>query len=173
MNNHRRKETRIKPRERAIKPRNKAPRQCKVQITRIVDLACISIPSINQNTIPGFCFDNTGIVDGLPRELREGFARDESAALLGAEPILLTVGGIPDPVHEEVGGEEGDQNPGWLGVGTGGVVGEVDCAVAVREGYAGQVPENEHKAPFLVVHVPVHFISSYPPGGWLGEGNTR
>ena len=35
-----------------------------------------------------------------------------------------------------------------------GVVGQVYSAVAVREWDPSQVPEDEHEAPFLVVHVP-------------------
>ena len=34
------------------------------------------------------------------------------------------------------------------------VIGKVDGAVAVAKWHTGKVPEDEHEAPFLVVHVP-------------------
>ncbi len=34
------------------------------------------------------------------------------------------------------------------------MVGEVDCGVTVAKWYTCEVPEDEHEAPFLVVHVP-------------------
>ena len=42
------------------------------------------------------------------------------------------------------------------------MVGEVDRAVAVTERYTREVPEYEHEAPFLVVHIPSrddHFLA--------------
>ena len=35
------------------------------------------------------------------------------------------------------------------------MVGQVDGAVAVAEGNASKVPEDEHEAPFLEVHIPI------------------
>lgn len=35
------------------------------------------------------------------------------------------------------------------------MVGEVQGAVAVGHGHAGEVPEYKHEAPFFVVHVPI------------------
>ena len=155
------KETWVEPREGAVETRNQSPCQRKVKITRIVNLACISVPPIHQDRISRTCLDGTGIRDCLPRELGECLASDESTTFLGAETVLLRVGGIPDPVHKEIGREKGDENVGWPGVRAWGMVGEVQCAVAIGEGHAGKVPEDEHEAPFLVVHVPIRFISSH------------
>lgn len=35
------------------------------------------------------------------------------------------------------------------------VIGEIECAVAVAQWYTGKIPENQHEAPFFVVHVPI------------------
>lgn len=93
-------------------------------------------------------------MDGLPGDLGEGPAPDDLAALHGAEAVLLAVAAVPDPVPEEIGGVEEDQGEAVPAVLGGVVVGEEDGAVAVRERHAGQVPEDEHEAPLLVVHVP-------------------
>jgi hypothetical protein len=102
MDNHSRKKAWIEPREGTIKPRNQSPRQRKVKIARIMNLACVSIPSIYQDRISGFGLDSARIRYCLPRELGKCLARDETTAFLGAESVLLGVGGVPDPVHEEV-----------------------------------------------------------------------
>lgn len=112
MNNHTRKERRIEPWERARESSDQTPSQGEVQITSIVNLAGISIPSIGQNTIAGLGFDGAGVLDGLPRQLWECLAGDESTSFHGAEAVLLAVGCVPDPVHEEIGCEEGDEEVG-------------------------------------------------------------
>lgn len=33
--------------------------------------------------------------------------------------------------------------------------------MTVAERYAGKVPEDEHKSPFLVVHVPITIMSDF------------
>ena len=135
MQNHAGEEQRVKPRERTTEARDEAPRQCKEQITRIVNLACVTVPPISQDLVAVLGLDGAGVLDGLPWELGEGFALDDCAAGLGAETVLLRVGGVPDPVHEEVGSEEEDED--WVTVWAAPVadgvevVGEVDAAVAV------------------------------------------
>ena len=76
------------------------------------------------------------------------------ATLLGAEEFGLRIASVPDPVHEDVGGEEEEHGHTAVGIFRGVVVGQEDGAVAVRKRHAGHVPENEHEAPLLVKHVP-------------------
>lgn len=84
----------------------------------------------------------------------ERLAVELVATFLGSEHVLLAVASVPDPVREEVTRVEPDEHGPGVGVDRGVVVGEEDGAVAVGEGYARKVPEDEHEAPFLVVHVP-------------------
>ena len=74
-----------------------------------MDLSRLAIPSICEYRISTLCLDNARVLDGLPRELRECLAFDIDASFLGTETILLRIRGIPDPVHEEVAGEEEDE----------------------------------------------------------------
>lgn len=145
----------------------------KIHVTRVMDLPRIPIPSIHQNAIPRLRLDCLGILDGLPRQLRERLALYQGAALHLAEPVLLRVARIPDPVDEEVGGVEKGEGEGIPVVFRGGVVGQVDGAVAVREGHAGQIPEDQHEAPFLVVHVPDKISSQNRYPMLLARGNKR
>lgn len=62
----------------------------------------------------------------------EGFTLDNGSFFGGAETILLGVGGIPDPVDEEIGGEKCAEHITVPVVFGGMVVGDVECAVAVR-----------------------------------------
>lgn len=91
----------------------------------------------------------------MPRELGEGVAGHHGATFLLAETVLLAVGGVPHPVNEQICDiEEGKEEavPAVLG---GVVVSQVDGAVAVAQRDTSQVPENQHEAPLLVVHIPV------------------
>ena len=120
-----------------------------------MDLASIPVPSVNKNGIARRSRESLGVVDGLPGNLGEGPAPDNLAALHGPEPVLLAVAAVPDPVKEEVRDEKrgkGDSVPSVL---RRVVVGKVDGAVAVRKRDTGQIPEDEHESPLLVVHVPV------------------
>lgn len=126
-----------------------------------MDLPRIPIPAIHQNAVPCLRLDCLGILDGLPRQLRESLALYQGATLHLAEPVLLRITRVPDPVDEEVGDVEEGEGEGVPMVFRGGVVGQVDSAVAVREGDARQIPEDEHEAPLLVVHVPETDSSQY------------
>ena len=134
-----------------------------IHVTRVMDLPRIPIPSIHQNAIPRLRLDCLGILDRLPRQLREGLALHQGATLHLAETILLRVTCVPDPVDEQVGGVEEGEGEGIPMVFRGGVVGQVDGAVAVRERDPGQIPEDEHEAPLLVVHVPDEYSSQDCP----------
>ncbi len=154
--NHAPKAARIKPWKRAVEPAYPGPAQRKEQITRIMHLPRNPVPSIDQDAIPGLGFDDLWVLQGTPRKLRECVSLDQGAALHGSETVLLTVGRIPDPVHEEIGCEQGDEEGRAEGVVVDciEVVGQVKSAVAVAEWHTGEVPEDEHEAPFLKIHVP-------------------
>jgi len=157
MNDHAAKEERIKPRKRRVETGDQAPCQGKVEITCIMNLPSFSVPAISQYRVSALGLDDAGILNSLPRKLWECLALDESAALLGTETVLLRVGGIPDPVHEEIASEEQDEErcPEGIRVDIIEVVCEVERAMTVAKGNTGKIPEDEHKAPFLEVHVPV------------------
>lgn len=176
VGNHSGEKDRVEPREGATETGNETPVQGKVKIAGVVDLASLAIcgmvsnllystcdvskpglrtPTVNQDrrTISGL--ESLGVLQGLPRELRESVTEDHSSSLLLAETVLLAVCRVPDPVDKEVREvQEHQDNPvpavfGWV------VVSQIDGAVAVGQRDTGKVPENEHKSPLLVIHVPI------------------
>ena len=92
-------------------------------------------------------------------QLRERLAVQSGTTLLRSEHVLLAVGSVPDPVNEQIGDIERHKRPARPAVLGRVVIGQVDYAVAVRQGHASEVPKDEHEAPFLVIHVPVRVIS--------------
>lgn len=155
MADHARKEQRVEPRERAVKAGNKTPVQGKVQIAGVVDFASLAIPPIDHDLGAIGSSKGLGVLHSLPRQLGEGVTENHGATLHLAETVLLAVGRVPDPVHEQVRGVEEGQEVAVPVVGRGVVVGKVDGAVAVAQWHTSQVPEDQHEAPFLVVHVPI------------------
>ena len=119
-------------------------------------------PPINQN--PGAIgrSEGLGVLHGLPRELGESIAEHHGSTLLLAETVLLAVGRVPDPVHEQIRHVEEGQEVAVPVVFRWVMVGKIDRAVAVAQRHTSQVPENQHEAPFLIVHVPVHSVNFYP-----------
>lgn len=111
-------------------------------------------PAVNQDLGAVRGSDSLGVLDGLPRQLGEGLAEHSGATLLLAVSVLLAVRGIPDPVNKQVGHIEEGQEIAVPVVSSGVVVGKIDCAVAVTQGHTSQVPEDQHKAPFFIVHIP-------------------
>ena len=114
----------------------------------------IPVPSINQDTITGFRLDGPRVLNSLPGQLRKGFTFQHGPALHLTEPVLLAVAGVPDPVDEEIRDVECSKGKAVPSIGGRMVIGEVDGAVAVGEWYTGQIPEDKHPTPFLMVHVP-------------------
>lgn len=90
--------------------------------------------------------DGFGILDSLPRHLRECVPLYELALFLVAECILLTIGTVPHPVEENVQSREHCESVripvvfGWV------VVGQVESTVAICEGHTGHIPKGEQKA---------------------------
>lgn len=119
-----------------------------------MDLPRLPIPPIAQDAVPPLGRDTLGVVNLAVLEVGEGKTLVDDAAFLLAELVLLRVGGVPDVVGAGVGDDEGDDDVGGEGVLGGVVESDVEGAVAVGEGHAGHVPEDEHEAEFLVVHVP-------------------
>lgn len=156
MDDHAGEEDGVEPRERAIEAGDQAPGNGEVGITGVVDLASVAVPSIDEDRVSRFSLDGAGVLDCLPWELGEGLSLGEGSTFLGTEAILLRVGGVPDPVHEEVGSEKSNQKWGSEGVAVEiiQVVCHIQSAVTVSKRYTSQVPENQHEAPFLVVHIP-------------------
>lgn len=132
---------------------DETPRDSEPDVGSVVDLAGKTIPAVNENST--LRSDNgLGVLDGLPRDLGECLAPDDLATLHGAEAVLLAVAAVPNPVPEEVSAVHGDKGVAVPAVLGGSVVGQVDGAVAVGQRDTSEVPEDEHKPPFLVVHVP-------------------
>jgi hypothetical protein len=140
-----------------LKTGDQSPGKRKEHVRHIVRLSNDAEPPIDENTVSGLGLQSTRVLDNLPRQLRKRVALGElSLALHLAEAILLAVGGIPHPVHEEVNNDQGSQGIAVPSVLGGVVVGKVDGAVAVAERYAGHVPECEQEAKLLKVHVPIY-----------------
>ena len=85
----------------------------------------------------------------------------------------MTVARVPYPVDEEVRDVEESKEAAVPAVGGGVVVSEVDGTVAVSEGNAGQIPEDEHPAPFLVVHIPKTISSALVSNHVFRHGRRR
>lgn len=153
VGNHAQEEDRVEPGEGAVEAGNETPRDGEPSIGGVVNLAGEAVPAVDENGSL-LRLDGPGVPDSLPRDLGEGLAPDNLAALHGAEAVLLAVAAVPDPVPEEVGEVEDDEREAVPAILGRVVVGQEDGAVAVREGHAGQVPEDEHETPLLVVHVP-------------------
>ena len=114
----------------------------------------VHTPSVDENLVAILGRKGVRVVDSLPGELREGLSEDHITTDLQAESVLLAVGGIPDPVDEEISDIHGDKGILVPGVGVWVMVRKVDRAVAVAEGHTGKVPEDQHESPFLIVDVP-------------------
>lgn len=98
--------------------------------------------------------DSLGVLDGLPWKLGERLSQDHASTFLLAESILLTVRSVPHPVNEKIHSVETGEGISVPLVGRWVVVCEIDGAVAVAQGHTSQIPEDEHKSPFLEVHIP-------------------
>ena len=171
MDDHGGEEDGVEPRERRPQPRHCSPRQGEEEIARVVYFAGVTVckalvlegkmrsrtvltKSVRKHGAPVFCPDNLGIFHRLPRHLWEGLARGSAARLFRPESIFLAVGRVPHPIDEEIRHVQRAQSVFVPCVGAGMVVCQVDRAVNVRQRHAGQIPEYQHEAPFLVVHVP-------------------
>ena len=111
-------------------------------------------PAICENSAAVLRLDGLGVFQSPPRKLRESFSRNVTATFLLTETILLTVGGIPDPVAEKINSIQGHKCGAVPFVDRRSVVGQVDCTMAVAERNTCHVPKSEHKAQFFVIHVP-------------------
>jgi len=173
VGDHAGEEERVEPREGARETSDQAPVQSEVEVASVVNLASLAIcnqnisihaaralhrntltPPINKNLRTVGRGQSLGVLHGLPRQLRESVTGDQGAALLLTEAVLLTVGGVPDPVDKQVRDVEESEEEAVPVVLAGVVVGQVNGAVAVAQRHTGQVPEDEHEAPLLVVHIP-------------------
>jgi hypothetical protein len=154
MHNHETKENRVEPRERRVEAGDHTPTESKVHVASVMDLASVLVPTIAEEGVASVGLDLLGVLDGLPGKLGKGLAVELVATLLSTEHVLLRVTSVPYPVGEEVAGKEPDKDRPGVRVKLGVVVGKEDGAVAVRQWYTCQVPEDEHETPLLVVHVP-------------------
>lgn len=180
MADHQAEENRVEPWEWAVEPSDETPSQGEEEIASVVNLAGKSIcksrirlvspillcgkgkltPPINQDRAI-LSFDSLGVLHGLPWQLREGFSQNHASTLLLTESVLLTVCGIPHPVDEKVQSVQTSEGVSVPLVGRWVMVGKVDGAVAVAQGHASQVPEDEHEPPFLEIHVPRAVLACY------------
>ena len=98
--NHDAEENRIEPGEGAVKAGDQGPRDGEEHITAVVNLASQTIPPIHKNGVSLLGHNSLRAVNLLPWELWEGLALHPSSSLHHTEGVLLTIGSIPDPVHE-------------------------------------------------------------------------
>lgn len=183
MNNHHRKENRIKPREWRVEACNQTPGGGEKEVACIMHFAGETVyqslasafiktswgkrtPSTTQDRITSLCPNNIWILDVFPRQLRKCLSVDWDAALLGSEEVLLAVSCVPDPVCEEVHSKECTQSQPIPPIGVWVMPSQIQGAMAVTHRHTGEVPENEHEPPFFVIHVPtpVRFPSAQQAG---------
>ena len=74
----------------------------KVKVAGVMNLPCVSVPAIDQNRVTGLRLDRLGVLDVLPRQLRESLPLKERTPFLLPESIFLSIGSIPNPVHQEI-----------------------------------------------------------------------
>lgn len=113
-------------------------------------------PAVDEDLRTILSRNGLGVLQRLPRQLREGAAEHHRSTLLLAVTVLLAVGRIPHPVHKEVGNVEKCEEVAVPVVRGGVMVGQVDCAVTVAQRNTSEVPENQHETPFFVVHIPAN-----------------
>lgn len=117
-------------------------------------------PPVCKNFVSMLSADSLGVMDLPILKVRESFALlDDIALLLLPELVLLAVGRVPDIVDTEISNDQRHNEPNWPVVLVRVVGSDKENRVAVREGYTGHVPEDEHEAELLVVHVPSNRVS--------------
>jgi hypothetical protein len=163
VNDHTSEEDGVEPGKRRVEAGDQTPRDSEEKIASVVDLACLAVPAISQDLVSVLGGDGLGVGDATVLEVGEGGALVHNATLFLAELVLLAVGGVPDVVHAEVGDCQGNDKPCRPSVLARVVVGDVECAVAVGEGHTSHVPEDEHEAELLVVHVPEVVLAKERP----------
>jgi hypothetical protein len=154
VDDHAGEEQRVEPRKWAAEPSDETPGISKEEVAGIVDLPGVTVPPVGENRVSSLGLDDAGVLNRLPGELRERLPFEQQATLLDAEAVLLRVGSVPYPVYKKVRNKERGHKVRVPAVGGRWVVGKVQDAVAVAQRHASQVPEDQHKAPFLIVHVP-------------------
>jgi hypothetical protein len=133
---------------------NQTPSHGEEHIRYVVRLAHNSKPTIDHNLVASISLNEFGILDRLPRHLRECVALDDLIFLSEPDGVLLAVRAVPHPVEEQVHDRKCAKSVavpavlGWV------VIGQVEGAVAVCERYAGEIPEREEEAKFFEVHIP-------------------
>ena len=88
--------------------------------------------------------------------MRERLSGSVGSSFLLSEMILLAVGRVPDPVAKDIYRIQSHQREAIPFVDRWCMIGQIDCAMAVTERDACHIPEGEHEAQFLVVHVPLN-----------------
>lgn len=111
-------------------------------------------PPATEDIISSVGLDSLGVLDELPRQLGECLAVESAPSLLGPEVVLLTVAGIPHPIHEEIYHRQEAQCDRIPVICRRVVRSQVQRAVAVNHWYPGEVPEDQHESPFLIIHIP-------------------
>lgn len=154
MDNHSQKEHRIEPRKGAVKPGDESPGDRKEGIARIMHLSRIAIPSAAEQTVSRVRRDKVRVLGLLPRQLRECLAILHRAAFSRAEHVLLAVRRVPYPIHKQIARIQRHERGLRPRVGARRVVCQIYRAVAITQRHTRQIPEYQHEAPFLVVHIP-------------------
>lgn len=127
-----------------------------------MDLASETVPAVNEDSALR-TLDGLGVVQRLPGYLGKSVTGNQLSSLHGAESVLLAVAAIPDPVPEQVSDVHASEEPSVPVVLGRVMISEVDGAMAVRQRHSGQVPEDEHESPLLIVHVPVTNVRNDVP----------
>lgn len=99
-------------------------------------------PSIHQDRVASVGFDCLWIFDCLPGQLGERFSPCEFATFLLSEIILLTIRGVPDPVHEDIRDVKHNEPVPVPAIYGRIMICQIEGAVTVAERHASKVPED-------------------------------
>ena len=153
----------------SVETRGETPRQGLTPIGRVIDLAGVLPPSVNEELVAVLCLDIFRLVDFGPWYDRECVTRLVLALLLHFEARLLGHGSVKDAVSAD----EDDKHEGFANerelVSRGGGANHVDDGVTIGEWtshqhgfflassshlHSSHVPEDEHPSKLFVEHVP-------------------
>lgn len=133
---------------------DKSPGHREEHVRDIIRLANDCEPAIHHNPVSSPRFDDTRIFDDRPGHVRKRLTLDQLTTLLLTERVLLAIGRVPHPVHEQVHNSKYQHCGSAPAVLRRIVISQVERAVAVGERDTCHIPEGQDETQLFEVHVP-------------------